>query len=126
MAHQHDFVNAGELVQAGNANASSFYVGVQALDNMKKISDVVSLSNADTIWYMATGNSGDYEFGTLVYVSATTSFTRANSTVVYSTNSNNAVSFSGPVKVVFIGGLPDISTASVIDDAKIGASAITL
>ena len=124
MAHQHDFVMAGEIVQAGYQNSSSFSISIQAANNNKLLSDVVTLSNAVTVWYVAVGEGGNYEFGHGVYASATTSITRSNSNVVYSTNSNNAVAFTGAVKVFFIGGLPDVSTASVIDDAKIAAAAI--
>jgi len=126
MAHQHDFAMAGEVVQAGNANAADFRISVQGMGNNQLLSDAVTLANADTIWYAAIGEKGAYEVGVGVYASATTTLTRSSANVVESSNSDSAVSFTGPVKVHWIGGIDDgtAATAANADKARQAAAAI--
>ena len=109
MAHIHDFVGAGELVQAGYANSATLPYGGIALGGCGKLSDretTATIADADTVWYVAQGNNAagaeQWECGVGTVSITNSNFARSNAAVYNSSNSANAVAFSGPVKVFYI------------------------
>ncbi len=109
MAHLHDFVGAGELVQAGYANSSTLPTGGIPLGGCGTLSDretTATIADSDTVWYVAQGKNADgaeqWECGVGTVSVTNSNFARSNAAVYNSSNSANAVAFTGPVKVFYI------------------------
>ena len=109
MAHLHDFVSAGEQVQSGHANSSTLPTGGVALGGCGTLSSretTATIADADTVWYSAIGKdvngAGQHELGVGVVSVTNSNIARSNGNVYNSSNSANAVAFSGPVKMHYI------------------------
>ena len=109
MAHLHDFVSAGELVQAGHANSSTLPTGGVPLGGCGTLStreSVATIADGDTAWYSCLGKDANgavqYELGVGVVSVTNSNFARSNGNVYNSSNSANVVAFTGPVKVHYI------------------------
>ena len=75
---------------------------------------VAAIGNSNTTYYAITASNGDFEVG-LGTVTDATPDTLARTTVITSSNSNNAVNFSAGTKDVFC-TMP--ASKSVIEDAN--------
>lgn len=109
MAHIHDFVGAGELVQAGHANSSTLPTGGIELGGCGKLTDretTATIADSDTVWYSAMGKNAagavQWECGVGVISVTNSNIARSNGNVYNSSNSANAVAFTGPVKIHYI------------------------
>ena len=109
MAHLHDFVGAGEAVQAGHANSATLPTGGIPLGNCGTLTareTTATIADADTVWYAASGQDAtgatQYELGVGVVSVTNGNFARSNANVYNSSNSANAVAFTGPVKVFYL------------------------
>lgn len=109
MAHVHDFVNAGEVVQAGHANSATLPINGVPSGNMGKLTDretTATIADADTVWYAASGKNAagasQWECGVGVISITNSNIARSNGNVYNSSNSANAVAFTGPVKIAWI------------------------
>ena len=109
MAHVHDFVSAGELVQAGHANSSTLPTSGIPLANCGTLTareTTATIADADTVWYSAYGKNAagadQWECGVGVISVTNSNIAHSNGNVYNSSNSANAVAFTGPVKIHYI------------------------
>lgn len=109
MAHLHDFVGAGEAVQAGHANSSTLPTGGVPLGGCGLLTDretTATIADADTVWYAASGRNAagadQWECGVGVVSVTNSNIARSNGNVYNSSNSANAVAFTGSVKIFYI------------------------